>query len=219
MKSIKDYDAYLFDWDGTLAETLDIWLVLWRESLAKHGKSGDDHTIVRHLFGDARNGLKYFDFTDEQIDELLRQLHPLAVDRVKKVTLYKEARDALLTLKRNNKKLALITSSYRELIDAAMRNHELIDLFDVLVTGEDVNAHKPDPEGIKIALKALGIAKDRALMLGDSDKDLRAAQNAGVDSLLFYPDKHTVFHEKEILQRYGPKYVINTWQEFIDDVQ
>jgi HAD superfamily hydrolase (TIGR01549 family) len=219
MTSIKDYDAYLFDWDGTVAETLDIWLVLWHESLASHGKDSDDYTIVRHLFGDSRNGLKNFDLTQEQIDDLLQQLHPKAVDRVKKVTLYTEAKDMLLTLKHAHKKLALITSSYRELIDSAMHNHGLIDMFDVLVTGEDVKAHKPDPEGIDIALKALGVPKNRALMLGDSDKDLRAARNAGIDSLLFYPDKHVIFHKKEELQSYGPKYVISTWQELIDDVQ
>jgi phosphoglycolate phosphatase-like HAD superfamily hydrolase len=56
-------------------------------------------------------------------------------------------------------------------------------------------------------------------MLGDSDKDLQAAQNAKTDSLLFFPKEHHLFHDRGQLEGLQPTHVVTSWRELIDQLQ
>ena len=76
-----------------------------------------------------------------------------------------------------------------------------------------MKVHKPDPEGILSALEHLGVAKEKAVMLGDTDKDLGAAKNAGIDSILFYPKIHQQFYERQEFEAFEPAFVLESWNE------
>ena len=52
-------------------------------------------------------------------------------------------------------------------------------LFSVVIGFEDVSRHKPDPEGVQLALKRLGVLPEEALLVGDSASDINAAREAG----------------------------------------
>src|SRR5687768_6613994 len=108
--------------------------------------------------------------------------------------------EMLQFLKKQNKRLALLTSSMGSTIDAVLEFHQLKDFFEVVVTGDTVTHHKPHPECIEVALEALGISGDKAVMVGDSANDLGAARNAGIDSLLYYPQTHQLFYDLEKLK-------------------
>ena len=56
--------------------------------------------------------------------------------------------------------------------------------FENMVSCEDTDIHKPNPEPILCCLKKLGIEKDEAIMVGDSPFDIKCANNAGVKSVL-----------------------------------
>lgn len=60
----------------------------------------------------------------------------------------------------------------------------LRDYFEDMVSCDDTNVHKPNPEPILLCLEKLGIAKDEAIMVGDSPFDIKCANNAGVKSVL-----------------------------------
>ena len=57
------------------------------------------------------------------------------------------------------------------------------DLFDVIVTGDDVDIPKPHPEGINKALAQLNIESSEAIFLGDSDADILAGKQANVHTI------------------------------------
>lgn len=216
---MEDYDAYLFDWDGTLAKTLDVWLTLKRSILATYGLQAADKDIAFKMFGRVRAGALELGLPSEKVDNFVADLSEAAPARLEGAVLYADVREMLNTLKDRNKKLALITSSHKEIVDIVITQHGLLELFDIVITADDTKNHKPDPEGILFVLKNLGVEKSKALMLGDSDKDLEAATNAGVDSLLFYPKGHEVFYDQKQLLTYKPKYTISSWQELIDSLQ
>lgn len=179
---MKNYDAYLFDWDGTLSNSLDIWLNALQQTLAKHGVHiGRQETATRlGVWELMLEGVPEAEFEAAK-EEVTAIAHPQMIT----VPLYPDVALMLQTLKGRNKKIALITASGREVIDLVLAHHELVNYFDIIITGSDVQQHKPDPEGIKVVLEHFGIDKSKAVMLGDSDKDLGAAQNAGIDSILF----------------------------------
>ena len=50
-------------------------------------------------------------------------------------------------------------------------------------------------------------------MIGDSRKDLEAAKNAEIDSLLFYPKSHSIFYDLKNLKTYNPTYIITRFDQ------
>lgn len=52
-------------------------------------------------------------------------------------------------------------------------------------------------------------------MIGDTEKDIAVANNAGIDSVLFYPPEHEEFYSLEKLKEHNPTYVISDFKELI----
>jgi HAD superfamily hydrolase (TIGR01662 family) len=216
---VEDYDAYLFDWDGTLAQTLEIWLKLMRSQLNTYGVQAADKEIVFKAFGRIEKGVVELGLPKDKLGSFIGELKILAPQKIAEAALYPDVPEMLAALKQQHKKLALITASLREVVDIVMTRHGLLETFDIVIAGEDTKALKPDPEGLLLAAKHMGIDPRHSLMLGDSDKDLQAAGNAGMDSLLFLPKQHELFHTEEELREYGPRFVIGSWRELLDRLQ
>ncbi|HEV7454195.1 MAG TPA: HAD family hydrolase [Candidatus Saccharimonadales bacterium] len=215
---MKDYDAYLFDWDGTLARTLEIWLDVLYEQYQVYGLQKITRVENAHNFGDLRACLRY-GLPEEKLEEFIDVTDKEAWVRLPGVLLYDDVKPMLNHLKARNKKLALVTTAWQKTLDLTIGSHGIKELFDVIVVSEHVARHKPDPEGINIVLQKLGVPAGRALMIGDSEKDLAAAKNAGVDSLLFYPSAHEIIYNLDHLLAHDPKYTIRAWKDMIDQLQ
>ena len=56
--------------------------------------------------------------------------------------------------------------------------------FDDMVSCEDTNVHKPNPEPILLCMQKLGVSREDCIMIGDSPFDIKCANNAGVLSVL-----------------------------------
>ena len=56
-------------------------------------------------------------------------------------------------------------------------------------------------------------------MLGDSEKDVRAAHNAGIDSILFFPPEHNDYYSLEELAADKPTHIIHSWRELLNQLQ
>jgi len=216
---VKDYDAYLFDWDGTLAQSHDMWLEIMHKQLKRHDIHASDEQVVKQLFGRYDDGMREFGFSEAEIKELVEELEADAKRMFPLVDLFPQAQEVLEILKQRGKKVALVTATYRDIVNIAVGNHHLLDTFDVVVTGDEMKAQKPDPSGLFMALERVGVLPERAIMIGDSPKDLLAGNNAGTDTLLFYPPEHESQHSISELKKCNPTYTIRAWQEFLDRLQ
>lgn len=87
---------------------------------------------------------------------------------------------ALSQLKESQLRLAIVSTKYRHRIEAILERHGLGHLFEVIVGGEDTEKHKPDPEGLELAMGRLGIPPGRGLYVGDHLVDAAAAAAAGI---------------------------------------
>ena len=86
-------------------------------------------------------------------------------------------------------RLALASSSNRELIDAVLRELELTALFEVTVSSEEVARGKPAPDVYLEAARRLGVAPARCAAVEDSASGIRAAHAAGMH-VIAYPNRH-----------------------------
>jgi pyrophosphatase PpaX len=106
----------------------------------------------------------------------------------------KDINDLLLYLKREGYKLAIVTGKARRSLEISLDCLNMKDVFDVIITGDDVELPKPNPEGINKVLSILNIKNNEALFLGDSDADVIAGLEAQVYTIgaQWLPNYHSL---------------------------
>ncbi len=183
----RDVDAVIFDVDGTLLNSLDGYRLAASRATARYGYE----VSLEHVRRALNSNQPFWDFVipdgeprDERRIEELRAATmrhwPDAMAEV--VAVLPDVGDALERLRAAGLRLAIYTGSGGESLPA-LRAAGLLDLFELVVTGRDVERRKPDPEGILQCLSELGVAAAEAAYVGDSCIDVGASLAAGVMSI------------------------------------
>jgi len=125
-----------------------------------------------------------FSKTDAQKfrQEMAEFLKEYELDAARNSKLFPETLSTLEELKKQETKMGLVTNTSREAVGMVFQLHGLDEYFDVIITREDVEKLKPDPEGTLLAIKRL-CAKN-FFMVGDLILDLLAAKNANGISII-----------------------------------
>jgi len=210
----KTYKLYVFDLDGTLVDTkLDIARAM-QKALGDAGypKPGLDE-VERAIGGGARAAV--FRLTGLE-DDALAPLLDAFIEVYKEVccdntVVYEGAADLLKTLRAKGAKLAVVTMKPRFPSHKILKHHGLYDLFDAVVTFDDVEVRKPEPDSMWMLQKRFGISPEDTLMVGDSMTDLGYAKAAGVDAC-------AVTHGYGVLEDMkasSPRYMISGFPEMM----
>jgi phosphoglycolate phosphatase len=88
--------------------------------------------------------------------------------------------ETLRTLKSEGFSTGIVSTKFRHRIESVLSRERLLTWFDTIVGGEDVRAHKPDPEGLLTAIGQLKSQPANCLYVGDSVTDAETAERAGV---------------------------------------
>ena len=94
--------------------------------------------------------------------------------------LYPTVASVARSLRQQGMKLGIVSTKFRYRIESILQRENVRDLFDVIVGGEDVASHKPDPEGLKRAMTDLGCSPGQVLYVGDSVVDAETAKRAQI---------------------------------------
>jgi pyrophosphatase PpaX len=206
------FTTYLFDLDGTLIDSVDLILECYRYTMKKHfGNVPPDSvwlagigTPLRRQFAEFTDdpetiealAATYRDYHHQRHDELLKQ-YPGAVEPVRR-------------LKERGGKLGVVTSKMPWSTQRGLELCGFDGLFDVFVTAQDVEKHKPDPEPVLRALELLQSKAEETVFVGDSPHDMAAGRGAGVKiaAVLWGP------FDRPALEPYEPDY----WLEKPSDI-
>ena len=93
-----------------------------------------------------------------------------------------------------NLRTAIVSTKLNYRISSILKRNRLDHLFDAIVGAEDVSNTKPDPEGLLLALKKLGVNSAAALYVGDHIIDAEAARRAGVVFVAVLSGRHARHH-------------------------
>lgn len=210
------YSSIIFDWDGTLAMTLHLWLEAYRTELIKLGFHYTDKVIVDDFFYEHdKTTIKY---PDIKFENFIQNVCAYMVQHASSPNLYVGVHEILEKLQKNNVTMTLVSSSVRKLLKEALRHNNLDQYFSAIVAGDDVMRHKPDPEPFFNAIEIGKLDPKTTLVLGDSHNDMIAAKAAGLDSCLFLPEENKLFYDFETLKKTNPTYCVETLSDFAEMV-
>lgn len=177
--------ALLLDMDGTLVETGTANFRAYAQALSERGV-----TVSRAAFEPLAQGRHWRQFLPGLLGGDLEAAAQVAA---RKAVLYPDQAQftrlntGLLRLVRGfiaaGGQAALVSTASRANIDTILHHHGLVDLFAVVVSGNDVTRHKPDPEAYHLAAARLGVGPRECLVFEDSDIGLAAARAFGADVL------------------------------------
>lgn len=180
---MKNYNAFIFDFDLTLANSTTGIFICYKKCLEHFGYRIPDNdeifSTIGHTIQDSLGLL--IGEKPQNVDEMHKYYVSLADEHmVKNTVFYPNVIAVLQVLKQAGKKVGIVSTKFRYRI---MQSFEKEGSFpvDEIVGGEDVKAHKPNPEGLLLMIDKLEVSKGETLYVGDSYIDAETAQNAGVD--------------------------------------
>ncbi|GMA07919.1 haloacid dehalogenase [Tetragenococcus halophilus subsp. flandriensis] len=185
-------ETFFFDMDGLLFDTEALYYQTRQRILNKYGHSytkKDHATYIGKGFDDTIFRLQKIvddDLLGRKIFNESMKLFQTEIEN-QNFSLKKGAVKFLNVLNENGKSCYLTSSSSRKIIVQALQKAQIKDLFNGIISGEEVKRNKPAPD---IYLRALTISrtnKDRALVFEDAKSGVTAAKQAGVD-VIMVPD-------------------------------
>ena len=207
------FRTVLFDLDGTVIDSGAMILASFRHAT---------QTVLRRRIPDEQLLAGVGGMT---LQEQMQVLDPERVDdlveayRTHNTPLHDELQacdgmlDALAKLKRDGRRLGVVSSKRRVSIELGFRAlPELERLFEVAVSTEDTARHKPHPDPILLGLERLSARPDEASYVGDSPFDVQAAKAAGVFAVAV---TWGGIHDEERLRREEPDAVVHDAEELL----
>ncbi|WP_281174218.1 HAD family hydrolase [Hamadaea tsunoensis] len=177
-----DFAAYLFDCDGTIADSMPLHYRAWTRALGEYGCAFPEDLfyawggrtvadIIADLGRDQGLDLPVAVIAAHR-EAYFRELLP-QVDAVSEVVEHIESGHGRLPM-------AVVSGSTRDSVTASLTALDLLDRFDVLVCAGEYARPKPDPEAWLTAARLLGVPAAECLVFEDAETGIQAARAAGM---------------------------------------
>jgi HAD superfamily hydrolase (TIGR01509 family) len=180
------FDAYLFDCDGTIVDSMPLHFVAWTQALAEYGCHNFTEPFFYSMGGvpvegvvqaiNTRDGLSIpaaaFALRKEQLYyDLIHNLRPVP--------------EVLEVIHASHGKLpfAVVSGSTRESVEKSLNALGILPLFATLVCAGDYTHGKPSPEPFLLAAQRLGVDPSRCLVFEDAEVGIQSATAAGMASV------------------------------------
>ena len=205
----------VFDLDGTLVDTAPDLLNATNHVLRRSGREQITLTQIRGIIGSGAKAMmrEGFKLTGAPADEALIESlwEPFITHYKANITaesrLFPGCHETLLALGDAGATLAVCTNKIKKLADQVLDELVIADLFEVCFGADSVPQRKPHGDHILLTIKAAGGDTKRAIMIGDSQTDEKAAQNAGLPFIFvpfgYGPGTSDLIHAAAIVEDYS----------------
>jgi HAD superfamily hydrolase (TIGR01509 family) len=183
------FRAYLFDCDGTIADSMPLHYVAWKRALAEWNCEFDEQLFY------AWGGMPIAEIIST-LNEKQGLSMPVETVCVRKESFYldllpqlKAVPEVLEHIEAQHGRIpfAVVSGSTRESVTASLTALHLLERFDTLVCAGDYKKGKPDPEAFLLAAAKLGIPPEACLVFEDTEMGIQAATAAGMASVRIPP--------------------------------
>ncbi|MDL2254173.1 HAD family phosphatase [Ruminococcaceae bacterium OttesenSCG-928-I18] len=177
----------IFDLDGTLVDSAKVNYYAYRQALEAYGYALSEDYFFTHC-----NGRHYTLFLPEIMGKDtkdIQSVHTLKqkvyMEHLPQVVVNRKLFD-IISLIRPEYHIALVTTASKPNCTDILRYLDRETLFELVITGDDVERTKPDPEGFSAAMRHFGVTAQNTLIFEDSEDGLQAAQSSGAQYMKVY---------------------------------
>jgi HAD superfamily hydrolase (TIGR01509 family) len=190
------FEAYLFDCDGTIADSMPLHYIAWSKALAEHNCEFSEELFY------AWGGVSVAEVVGRLNEKYGLRMPPEEVSRTKE-NFYLEnlpqlrgIPEVLEQIEANYGRIpfAVVSGSTRESVTASLSALKLLDRFETLVCAGEYQRGKPDPQAFLMAAARLGVAPKACLVFEDADMGIQAATAAGMASVKIAPTRQKSTH-------------------------
>ncbi|MBC3957473.1 MULTISPECIES: HAD-IA family hydrolase [Pseudomonas] len=208
----RDYDLLIFDWDGTLADSIGRIVQAMRTAAIGGDMQVRDDDAIKGIIGlglpEAIRTLYPLITANELIDFRQRYADSyMSMDEVPS-PLFEGVLESMQAFRDEGYRLAVATGKARRGLDRVLKANAWHDYFDI-TRAADETASKPDPLMLHEIMAHCDVAPERSLMIGDSSFDLQMARNAGMDSIAVGYGAQSL----DSLREYQPRLAIEHFSE------
>ncbi len=199
---LNKFDTFIFDWDGTLSSL---------KLLRSLNERLNPHWRYKRLKTKSRTKITKEEVTARKEREL-RLLAPFFDFslRLSKPKLHNDSRAVLIELKKNRKKVALLTNGASYRVKRELGYLGILNYFDYVISCQELDALKPNPMGLELILKSTKSKRNRVLYIGDMVDDVKLAKYANVKSCAISAG----FDSYGKLKSLKPDYMFSSMEEF-----
>ena len=196
----------LFDFDGTLADTMEGHYLAWKSALGEHGIpiEADDYYPMEGagLREVAREFTKGLDWTEAAIDELVRKKKKYYVER-QSITFFPGVELLISELKGRKVPMAIVTAGHLDQLRLSVPQR-FLEQFDALITGDQFVRGKPDPEPYLRGAEKLGLSPADCIAIENSPLGVQAARRANIYCIAICSTigRNGLLEADEILERF-----------------
>jgi HAD superfamily hydrolase (TIGR01509 family) len=179
------FNAYLFDCDGTVVDSMPLHYVAWKEALSEWNCEFPEELFyawggmpVSEIIAtlNTQQGLA---MPVEEVQRRKEELYFEILPQLKAVPEVLEVIEASY----GEIPFAVVSGSTRDSVTRSLEAVGLLDKFDTLVCAGDYTRSKPDPEPFLIAAERLGVAPKDCLVFEDTEMGIQSATAAGIASV------------------------------------
>lgn len=206
----------IFDLDGTLLDSMDLWVRIDKEFLKKRGlEYTQDYSkaiTAMEITETAIYTINRYNLK-ESVSEVISEWKEMAINEYKNSINLKEGVIPFLKyLKEKGIKMAIATSSSKDFFIPCLERHNILNFFDAIVTSSDVGIGKSSPKIYFHAASKLGLSANECVVFEDLPLALKCAKSAGFYTVGVYDE----FNKEDSAQikKYSDK-VIHSFLQLI----
>ena len=208
------FEAVIFDWDGTLADTREVIVISFQKALEEINCQVSREYVERRIGIGAAETFREIlrsanlSFDEKLIQKLVERKSKVEIELTSQVKLFEGVRELLRTLK-GKMKVGLASMNNHSVIEHMIRAMDLEKYFQAVLTAESISRSKPDPEIFLKTAFELKSNPEKSVVFEDSIFGVKAAKAANMGCIAVT----TGVYFKQELEREKPSLIVKTLKD------